>query len=170
MILSKKFVILNKSIFFIEVVKSVIRIAECFFLMFCVFCEFLLFFSPQCFCWWLLCFYEKILSALYFFALFIFPLNRVRFILAMWTRAICNSLDLYFPQILIVKKHARMNVIIKSSVDHNKHDKTNNWNMTHNAHTPPLGYASLLPCLERWSSVNIYGNPHEPLWKFVYLG
>ena len=24
--------------------------------------------------------------------------------------------------------------------------------MTHNAHTPPLGYASLLPCLERWSS------------------
>ena len=34
-------------------------------------------------------------------------------ILAMWTRAICNSLDLFSRKYITVKKHARMNVLIK---------------------------------------------------------
>ena len=97
----------------------------------------------------------NLLFALSFYRIIYFPLNRVRLILAMWTRAICNNCRFIFPQILTVnKKHERMyGLKIKSSVDHNKHDKTNyQWNWHTNSHTPPLGYASLLPCLERWSS------------------
>ena len=61
-------------------------------------------------------------------------------ILAMWTRAICNSLRFTFPQILTVNKSMKecMALKIKSSVDHNEHDKTNiNENDTQFAHTTP---------------------------------
>ena len=46
------------------------------------------------------------ISRTFILLLFYFQSNRVRFILAMWTRAICNSLDLFSRKYITVNKYA----------------------------------------------------------------
>ena len=89
-----------------------------------------------------------------YFALFIFRQIGSWLILAMWTRAICNSLEFTFPQIFLTVNQAWKNVCQNKIKRRTPINMTRQIQMktTHESHTPPLGYASLLPCLERWSS------------------